>query len=123
MSDGRQIIDAPARARRATHRAEWPGRIEPIDKKQAGRELSVLAADIGAGKHGDLVSVDLVGKTRFGAPRARVRVARLGHGRKAVSLISLRARMTFRMCFTRGRRRAAQPRDFAGARGLARTAA
>ncbi len=68
------------------------GRIEPIDKKQAGRELSILAADIGAGKHGDLVSVDLVGKTRFGAPRARVRES-LGSvtGEKAVSLIALRA--------------------------------
>ncbi|MEF3365346.1 ribonuclease R [Methylocystis sp. 9N] len=68
------------------------GRIEPIDKKQAGRELIVAAADVGDGKHGDLVSVDLVGKTRFGAPRARVRET-LGSvtGEKAVSLIALRA--------------------------------
>ena len=72
--------------------ANGAGRIEPIDKKQAGRELAVAAADIGAGKHGDLVSVDLVGKTRFGAPRARVRET-LGSvtGEKAVSLIALRA--------------------------------
>jgi ribonuclease R len=68
------------------------GRIIPIDKKQAGRELLVAAADIGEGTHGDLVSVDLVGKTRFGAPRARVRET-LGSvaGEKAVSLIALRA--------------------------------
>jgi len=72
--------------------ANGAGRIEPIDKKQAGRELAVAAADIGAGKHGDLVSVDLVGKTRLGAPRARVRET-LGSvtGEKAVSLIALRA--------------------------------
>lgn len=68
------------------------GRIIPIDKKQAGRELVVAAADLGEGTHGDLVSVDLVGKTRFGAPRARVRET-LGSvtSEKAVSLIALRA--------------------------------
>jgi ribonuclease R len=68
------------------------GRVEPIDKKQAGRELAIAAADLGVGKHGDLVSLDLIGKTRFGAPRARVRET-LGSvtGEKAVSLIALRA--------------------------------
>jgi ribonuclease R len=68
------------------------GRIASIDKKQAGRELSVASADIGEGKDGDLVSVDIAGKTRFGAPRARVRET-LGSvtGEKAVSLIALRA--------------------------------
>ncbi len=68
------------------------GRIVPIDKKQASRELSVASADIGEGKDGDLVSVDIAGKTRFGAPRARVRET-LGSvtGEKAVSLIALRA--------------------------------
>ncbi|WP_409979043.1 ribonuclease R [Methylocystis sp.] len=72
--------------------ANGAGRIEPIDKKQAGRELAVAAADFGQGRHGDLVSVDLIGKTRFGAPRARVRET-LGSvtGEKAVSLIALRA--------------------------------
>ncbi|MBM3551196.1 MAG: ribonuclease R [Alphaproteobacteria bacterium] len=72
--------------------ANGAGRIQPIDKRQAGRELAVAAADIGDGKHGELVSVDLIGKTRFGAPRARVRET-LGSvtGEKAVSLIALRA--------------------------------
>jgi ribonuclease R len=72
--------------------ANGGGRIVPIDKKQAGRELAVAAADIGESKHGDLVSVDLVGKTRFGAPRARIRES-LGSvtNEKAVSLIALRA--------------------------------
>jgi len=68
------------------------GRIVSIDRKQASRELSVAAADLGEARNGDLVSVDLVGKTRFGAPRARVRET-LGSvtGEKAVSLIALRA--------------------------------
>ncbi|WP_330083054.1 ribonuclease R [Methylocystis iwaonis] len=69
------------------------GRILPIDKKQAGRgELSVASADIGEGKDGDLVAVEVAGKTRFGAPRARVRET-LGSvtSEKAVSLIALRA--------------------------------
>jgi len=72
--------------------ANGGGRIVPIDKKQAGRELAVAAADIGEARHGDLVSVDLVGKTRFGAPRARIRES-LGSiaNEKAVSLIALRA--------------------------------
>jgi ribonuclease R len=72
--------------------ANGHGRIVPIDKKQAGRELAVAAADFGEAQDGDLVSVDLVGKTRFGAPRARVRES-LGSvsNEKAVSLIALRA--------------------------------
>ena len=72
--------------------ANGNGRILPIDKKQAGRELSVAAADIGDARDGDLVSVDLAGKTRYGAPRARVRET-LGSvtSEKAVSLIALRA--------------------------------
>ena len=72
--------------------ANGAGRIVPIDKKQAGRELAVAEADIGEARHGDLVSVDLVGKTRFGAPRARIRES-LGSvtNEKAVSLIALRA--------------------------------
>ncbi len=67
-------------------------RIEPIDKKQVGRELAIAAEDCGDGKDGDLVAVDILGKTRFGAPRARVRET-LGSvtGEKAVSMIALRA--------------------------------
>ena len=53
--------------------ANGAGRIEPIEKKQAGRELVIAAEDIGAAKDGDLVSVDLIGKTRSAAPRAKVR--------------------------------------------------
>jgi ribonuclease R len=67
-------------------------RIEPVDKKQAGRELSVASEDIGDAKDGDLVVADLIGKTRLGAPRARVREV-LGSltSEKAISMIALRA--------------------------------
>ncbi len=67
-------------------------RVEPIEKKQAGRDFFVAAEDRGEAQDGDLVSVDLAGKTRLGAFRARVR-ERLGSlsSEKAVSLIALRA--------------------------------
>ncbi len=67
-------------------------RLEPIDKKQAGREFLVAPEDRGEAKDGDLVAVDLLGKTRLGAPRVKVRET-LGSltGEKAVSLIALRA--------------------------------
>jgi ribonuclease R len=66
-------------------------RIEPVDKKQAGRELAIAAEDRGEAKDGDLVAVDLIGKTRFGAPRARVRET-LGSlaTEKAISMIALK---------------------------------
>jgi ribonuclease R len=66
-------------------------RIEPVDKKQAGRELSIAAEDCGEAKDGDLVAVDLIGKTRLGAPRARVRET-LGSlaTEKAISMIALK---------------------------------
>ncbi|WP_024880187.1 ribonuclease R [Methylosinus sp. LW3] len=65
--------------------------IEPVEKKQAGRELTIAAEDRGEAKDGDLVSVDLIGKTRLGAPRARVRET-LGSlaTEKAISMIALR---------------------------------
>ena len=71
--------------------ANGAGRVEPVDKKQAGRMLAVAAGDFGDAKDGDLVSVDVLGKTRFGAPRAKVR-ENLGSidNEKAVSLIALR---------------------------------
>ena len=67
-------------------------RVIPIDKKQAGRDLLVATSDINKGAHGDLVSVDLIGKTRLGAPIASIRES-LGSvsGEKAVSLIALRS--------------------------------
>ncbi|PWB80356.1 MAG: ribonuclease R [Methylocystaceae bacterium] len=66
-------------------------RLEPVEKKQAGRELVIAAEDRGEAGDGDLVAVDLLGKGRYGQPRARVR-ERLGSlsSEKAISLIALR---------------------------------
>jgi ribonuclease R len=71
--------------------ANGQARVEPVDKKQAGRELVVAAEDMGEAQDGDLVAVDLIGRGRAGAPKARVR-ERLGSlsSEKAISLIALR---------------------------------
>ncbi|MBV8848706.1 MAG: ribonuclease R [Methylobacteriaceae bacterium] len=66
------------------------GRIVPIDKKQAGRELAVAEADLGGAKDGDLVSVDVIRPTRFGLPSARIRnIIGATASEKAVSLIAI----------------------------------
>jgi len=58
------------------------GRLVPVDKKQAGRELNIASADTGGAEDGDLVSVDLVrtrgyglasGKVKSGSARSRPR--------------------------------------------------
>lgn len=71
--------------------ATGAARFEPVDKKQAGRELVIASEDRGEARDGDLVAVDVLGKGRYGAPTARVR-ERLGSlaSEKAVSLIALR---------------------------------
>jgi ribonuclease R len=71
--------------------ANGAARVEPVDKKQAGRELAIAEEDRGDAQDGDLVAVDLVGKGRFGAPKARVRET-LGSlsSEKAISMIALR---------------------------------
>jgi hypothetical protein len=49
------------------------GRLVPVDKKQAGRELNIAKTDTGGAEDGDLVSVDLVRSRGFGLPPARSR--------------------------------------------------
>ena len=50
------------------------GRLVPVDKKQAGRELNIAKADANGAEDGDLVSVDL-------DPHARLRAClRQGEG-------------------------------------------
>jgi ribonuclease R len=68
------------------------GRLVPVDKKQAGRELSIAKADTGGAKDGDLVSVDLVRSRGYGLPSGRVK-ERLGSiaSEKAISLIAIHA--------------------------------
>ena len=68
------------------------GRLIPIDKKQAGRELNIAKADTLGAEDGDLVSVDLVRSRGFGIPAGKVR-ERLGSiaTEKAISLIAIHA--------------------------------
>jgi ribonuclease R len=66
------------------------GRLIPVDKKQAGRELNISKADTGGAEDGDLVSVDLVRSRGFGLTSGKVK-ERLGSlaTEKAVSLIAI----------------------------------
>jgi ribonuclease R len=68
------------------------GRLIPVDKKQAGRELNIARADSGGAEDGDLVSVDLVRSRGFGLTSGKVK-ERLGSlaSEKAVSLIAIHA--------------------------------
>jgi ribonuclease R len=68
------------------------GRLVPIDKKQAGRELNIAKSDSGGAADGDLVSVDLVRSRGFGLASGKVK-ERLGSlaSEKAVSLIAIHA--------------------------------
>src|SRR5262249_7152087 len=47
------------------------GRLVPVDRKQAGRELAIAEADRGGAEDGDLVSVDLLRSRGFGLPAGR----------------------------------------------------
>ena len=66
------------------------GRILPVDKKNASRELHVAAVNRGEARDGDLVAVDLLRDRRIGLPEAKVR-ERLGaiNSEKAISLIAI----------------------------------
>jgi ribonuclease R len=68
------------------------GRLVPVDKKQAGRELNIAKADRNGAEDGDLVSVDLVRTRGYGLASAKVK-ERLGSlaSEKAVSLIAIHA--------------------------------
>lgn len=61
--------------------------VAPVDKKQLGRQILIGPNDIGPGKHGDLVSIEHINKTR-----ARIKET-LGSvtSEKALSLIAIRA--------------------------------
>jgi ribonuclease R len=68
------------------------GRLVPIDKKQAGRELAISANDAGGAQDGDLISVELMRSRGYGLPVGRVK-ERLGSMKteKAISLIAIHA--------------------------------
>ena len=66
------------------------GRLIPVDKKQAGRELNIAKADAGGAEDGDLVSIEIVRSRGFGLASGKVK-ERLGSlaSEKAVSLIAI----------------------------------
>ncbi|MBV9077094.1 MAG: RNB domain-containing ribonuclease, partial [Methylobacteriaceae bacterium] len=68
------------------------GRILPVDKKSAGRELAVRPGDENGAQDGDLVTVTPSRPGRLGLPEAKVR-ERLGSvtSEKAVSLVAIYA--------------------------------
>ena len=68
------------------------GRLIPVDRKQAGRELNIAKADSNGAEDGDLVSVDLIRTRAFGLASGRVK-ERLGSiaSEKAISLIAIHA--------------------------------
>ena len=68
------------------------GRLLPVDRKAAGRELIVPPGEEGEAQDGDLVSVSVSPGRGFGPGRARIR-ERLGSLRseKAVSLVAIHA--------------------------------
>jgi ribonuclease R len=68
------------------------GRLVPVDKKQAGRELSIAPTETGGAQDGDLVSVDLMRGRGYGLPSGKVK-ERLGslNSEKAISLIAIHA--------------------------------
>jgi ribonuclease R len=68
------------------------GRLVPVDKKQAGRELNIAKADSAGAEDGDLVSVDLIRTRGHGLASGKVK-ERLGSlaTEKAVSLIAIHA--------------------------------
>jgi len=68
------------------------GRLIPVDKKQAGRELNIAKPDTGGAEDGDLVSVDLIRTRGFGLASGRVK-ERYGaiNNERAISLIAIHA--------------------------------
>ena len=102
------------------------GRLIPVDKKQAGRELNIAKADSGGAEDGDLVSVDLVRSRGFGLASGKVK-ERLGSlaSEKAVSLIAIHSHEIPQAFSPAALREAeeAKPATLEGPRGLARRAA
>jgi ribonuclease R len=68
------------------------GRLEPVDKKQLGRELAIPHSATADAKDGDLVAVEVAGQGRFGLPTAHVK-ERLGSlkSERAASFIAIHA--------------------------------
>lgn len=70
--------------------ADGSGRLIPVDKKQAGRELNIAKPDTLGAEDGDLISVDLVRTRGFGLASGKVK-EKLGSiaSERAISLIAI----------------------------------
>jgi ribonuclease R len=73
-------------------RPDGGGRLEPVDKKMLGKQLSIPAGASGGAEDGDLVAVETSRAPRLGLPTGRI-VERLGSlaSERAVSLIAIHA--------------------------------
>jgi ribonuclease R len=93
------------------------GRLVPVDKKQAGRELNIARTDTGGALDGDLVSVDIVRSRGFGLNSGKVK-ERLGSiaSEKAISLIAIHAH-DIPMAFSRDAMREAEEAEPATLKG------
>ncbi len=89
-----KVIDRPKHRVLGIFRAnaKGGGRLEPVDKKMLGRELTIPQDATAEAQDGDLVAVETQRVSRFGPPNGRV-VERLGSmmSEKAVSLIAIHA--------------------------------
>ena len=87
-----KIIDHPKHRVLGIFRktAHGGGRLEPVDKKMLGKELSIPASGTNDAQDGDLVAVETSRAPRLGLPTGRV-VERLGSlaSERAVSLIAI----------------------------------
>jgi len=93
------------------------GRLVPVDKKQAGKELNIARTDAGGAQDGDLVSVDLVRSRGFGLASGRVK-ERLGSlsSEKAISLIAIHAH-DIPLAFSREAQRESEEAEPASSKG------
>jgi ribonuclease R len=68
------------------------GRLIPVDKRSAGREIAIPVGSTGDAEEGDIVSVEVGRTSGYAAPKARVR-ERLGSlkNERAVSMLAIHA--------------------------------
>jgi ribonuclease R len=89
-----KIIDRPKQRVLGIFRKspQGGGRLEPVDKKMLGKQLTIPAGATGDAEDGDLVAVETNRAPRLGLPTGRV-VEKLGSlaSEKAVSLIAIHA--------------------------------
>jgi ribonuclease R len=93
------------------------GRLIPVDKKQASRELNIARNDTLGAENGDLISVDLVRSRGFGMASGKVK-ERLGSiaSEKAISLIAIHAH-DIPQAFSKGAMREAEEAQPAALKG------